>query len=68
MLIIHVSRKKYNVPSNKFNEPLLISSAPKNISGSEQFDDTPVGYEEKMEVNNTIYTLRSVVCTNVEKI
>jgi len=68
MLIIHVSRRKYNITSNRFNEPLLISSAPKNISGTEEFDDTSVNFDNKMTVKNITYTLRSVVCSNVEKI
>ena len=68
MLIIHVSRRKYNIASNKFNEPLLISSAPKNISGTEEFDETPVEFENTIEIKNKIFTLRSVVCSNVEKI
>ena len=68
MLIIHVSRKRYNINRNKFIEPLYMKATPKNISGTEDFDETVVNYDDILEVNNKYYTLRSVVCTNVEKI
>jgi len=66
MLIIHVLRRKYNVP-NVFNEPLKMSNLPKNLSGNDKFDSSEVGYDDVIDVANKKYYLRSVICTNIEK-
>jgi len=66
VLIFYVNRRYQYMNPIKHMRPYSFVSLPLTTNGYEELNDTPLGFETNMRVNNTEYCLKSVVC--VEKI
>lgn len=67
ILIFYVNRRFNTVNIGKMTQPFDFNRLPVTITGFERLNNKPVNFEFDMQVNETRFQLRSVVCVEVSK-
>jgi hypothetical protein len=64
ILIVYVHRRNYSIDISRQTGPFLFTKLPATTLHNYRINTTCVDTGETLQLNNTLYTLRSVVCNN----
>lgn len=64
VLFFYVNRRFQNVAIDKMLRPCSFARLPMTIAGFEKLNDTPVIFQQDLDIHNEKYLLRSVVCVD----